>query len=225
MSKESRKKIFTAMMMKNNNQASDSHKHHGMRAQRDYEQPDKEQPIKLHCIQCVNDLVITEDENISIIDNGCNQSILNINSFLIQTHTGIYFSVGGALESMTLSNLEVITDAFTIAILPWTNENVILHFLNQDVVLVSHDNNNQHPTKLCLALLLQDPASKALHPAKLSRNLQTEQGQSFLLLSSTGVGIQSSLTLAYTQATCQKHVQRNLTGFLSALRHHKLSGP
>lgn len=74
--------------------------------------------------------MVAEDEHIGIIDNGCDQSIVNINSFLIQTHTGVFYNVGGALESMTSSTLEVVNDAFTLAILPGLDQNVILH-LNQ----------------------------------------------------------------------------------------------
>ena len=77
--------------------------------------------------------MIAEDEDIGIIDNGCDQSILNLNSFLIQTHTGVFYNVGGALESMTSSTLEVVNDAFTLAILPGLDQNVILH-LNQGLL-------------------------------------------------------------------------------------------
>ena len=42
------------------------------------------------------DLVLPLDEHILVIDNGCDQSIVNLNSFLILSFAGIYFTVGGA---------------------------------------------------------------------------------------------------------------------------------
>ena len=76
--------------------------------------------------RCVDDLIITEDEDIAIIDNGCDQSIISSNSFLIQTHTGVFFSVDGALHGMHSPQLEVVNDAFTLAILP-DRRKIILH--------------------------------------------------------------------------------------------------
>ena len=46
-------------------------------------------------VQRINDLFITEDEGILISDSGCDQSIINLNAFLIQTFTGIEYIVGG----------------------------------------------------------------------------------------------------------------------------------
>ena len=57
-------------------------------------------------------------ENILVIDNGCDQTIININSFLIESFAGIYYNVGGALNIMTQSSLELINKSFTLAILP-----------------------------------------------------------------------------------------------------------
>ena len=61
----------------------------------------------------MDDLLITSDENVLIMDNGCDQSIININAFLISTHLGVYYSVGGALQGMHSSNLELVNNAYT----------------------------------------------------------------------------------------------------------------
>ena len=78
-------------------------------------------------VQRISDLVITEDEGILISDSGCDQSIINLNSFLVQTYTGIDFNVGGALEGMGSSSLELVNDAYTLALLP-TGDKVLLKF-------------------------------------------------------------------------------------------------
>ena len=64
-----------------------------------------------------DNLVITNGEDILVIDNGCDQSIISINSFVVNTFTGVLFNVGGALGSMKSTNLEIVNDAFTVAIL------------------------------------------------------------------------------------------------------------
>ena len=43
----------------------------------------------------LDDLVISTNEHIMVIDNGCDQTIININSFLIQSVTGAYVNIGG----------------------------------------------------------------------------------------------------------------------------------
>ena len=48
----------------------------------------------------MDDLLITSRENVLIMDNGCDQSIVNINAFLIETRLGVYFTVGGAINGM-----------------------------------------------------------------------------------------------------------------------------
>ena len=51
------------------------------------------------------------------MDNGCDQTIININSFIIQSFTENYNNIGGALSNMSSSNLELVNDAITMAIL------------------------------------------------------------------------------------------------------------
>ena len=53
-----------------------------------------------------DDLVIPHAECIFILDNGCDQKIININDFLIQSFTGAFYSVGGSLHAMTSTNLD-----------------------------------------------------------------------------------------------------------------------
>ena len=65
-----------------------------------------------------NNLVIPFNEYILIIDNGCDQTIVNINAFLIESFTGIKFNVGGALNSMKSTKLELVNDTYTLVTLP-----------------------------------------------------------------------------------------------------------
>ena len=51
-----------------------------------------------------------------LIDNGCDQSIINKNSFCINVYTGTYYNVDGAIEGMSASNLELVNDAVTCVI-------------------------------------------------------------------------------------------------------------
>ena len=83
----------------------------------------------------LNDLVIPKDEQIILIDNGCDISIISNNSFLISTFTGIFFNVDGTLYNMKSNNLQLVNDCYATAILP--NNILILIKLNQCLL----DNN------------------------------------------------------------------------------------
>ena len=87
------------------------------------------------CLTIVDYLLIPFMENILVIDNGCDQTIININSFLIQSFAGIYYNVGGALNRMTPSSLELVNEAFTLATLP--DKSKIIFQINQ--VLLNRD--------------------------------------------------------------------------------------
>ena len=66
-----------------------------------------------------DDLVICDEkETIFLVDNGCDQSIVNLNCFVIGLHSGVFYNLGGALEGMHHSNLEVVNNACCLAILP-----------------------------------------------------------------------------------------------------------
>ena len=72
----------------------------------------------LRRLTLVNDLLIPFMGNILVIDNGCDQTIININPFLIESFAGICYNVGGALNSMTSITIELINESFTLATLP-----------------------------------------------------------------------------------------------------------
>ena len=77
----------------------------------------------------VNDLCIPFMENILVVDNGSDQTIININSFLIQSFAGIHYSVGRALNIITPSTLELVNESFTLATLP--NKSKAIFQINQ----------------------------------------------------------------------------------------------
>ena len=52
-----------------------------------------------------------------VVDNGCDQSIITLSSFVVNTFTGIEFSVSGAMASMHCVTLELVNDAYTLATL------------------------------------------------------------------------------------------------------------
>ena len=56
----------------------------------------------LRRLTLVNDHYIPFMENNLVIDNGYDQTIININSFSVQSFAGIQYSVGGSLNSMNL---------------------------------------------------------------------------------------------------------------------------
>ena len=43
----------------------------------------------------MDEIVISLNENLLIIDNGCDQTILDLNSFLVQYFAGINFAIEG----------------------------------------------------------------------------------------------------------------------------------
>ena len=59
----------------------------------------------------IEDLVIpSNNDNILLIDNGYDISIISNNSFLIETYTGTFFNVDGALFNMKSNNLQLVND-------------------------------------------------------------------------------------------------------------------
>ena len=58
-------------------------------------------------------------DSIMVIDSGCDQSIINYNSFVVKSYTGVYFNVGSAVNtSNSCSKLEIVNDAYTVVNLP-----------------------------------------------------------------------------------------------------------
>ena len=77
------------------------------------------------CLRRVKNLVITTNKEILIIDNGCDKSIININSFLTLSSTGTFYNIGGALCSMTSDSLLEVVHACTLATLPDGNKVIL----------------------------------------------------------------------------------------------------
>ena len=71
-----------------------------------------------------------------MVDNGCDQSIINVNLFVVQSFTGEYIYIGGALSTMNSSNLELVNEAFTLAILD--NGKKIILKMNQALLDLSN---------------------------------------------------------------------------------------
>ena len=74
--------------------------------------------ISVYHLNYLNSFVISSNEYLFIIDNDCNQAIININSILAQYFTGICSTIGGALNSMLSSELKLDTDTYTLVTLP-----------------------------------------------------------------------------------------------------------
>ena len=114
----------------------------------------------------VDDLCIPSDENILVIDNGCDQSIININSFLVQSFAGIYYNVGGAISTMKSTNLELVNEAFTLVSMP--DGGKIIFKINQAFL----DKNPQQSEALlqphqarAFGVIVNDCASRYLAPS------------------------------------------------------------
>ena len=52
-----------------------------------------------------------------VIDNGCDQSIINLNLFLILSFSGVHFTVEGAVNTIGSTNLELVSNAYTLVTL------------------------------------------------------------------------------------------------------------
>ena len=77
------------------------------------------QGMSSRCLNYINnDLVILFNENILVIDNCYDQIIANISAFLIESFAGITSNIGGALNSMKSTKLELVKDAYTLVTLP-----------------------------------------------------------------------------------------------------------
>ena len=77
-----------------------------------------------------------------VVDNGCDQSIININYFLVKSFADKLFDIAGALHSMNPSQFELVSDAFTRVTLP-DNSRVIFK-MNQGFFIETH-----HSVKPC----------------------------------------------------------------------------
>ena len=81
-------------------------------------------------IKHFNDLTITSDESILVVDSGCDQSIVSNLVFKIGCRTGVFFDVNGALSGMKGDlPLEVVNNCITTCVLP--NKIRVLLVINQ----------------------------------------------------------------------------------------------
>ena len=64
-----------------------------------------------------------------MIDNGCDQTIIHIDSFLIGTFAGVHFNINGALNKMGSTTLELVSDAYTLVTL--NDNSKVLFKINQ----------------------------------------------------------------------------------------------
>ena len=73
----------------------------------------------------LNDLVIPENENILLINNGYDISIISKYYFSNLTFTGILFNIDGALYNMNSNNLQSVHDYYATVIFP-SNKLVVI---------------------------------------------------------------------------------------------------
>ena len=66
------------------------------------------QKMSSKCLNYVhNDLVVPFNKNILVIENYCDQTIINIRDFLIESFASVQFNVGGDLNIMKSTKLEI----------------------------------------------------------------------------------------------------------------------
>ena len=82
---------------------------------------------KCQRVKYVDELVITTDECIMVVDDGCKYSIVNINSFLIESFAGVMISEDVALHSMAVSRLELVNNTFTLLNLPHCEKFILVY--------------------------------------------------------------------------------------------------
>ena len=59
-------------------------------------------------------VIPTDDEPLAVFDTGCDNSLINLNSFIVGSYLGIYYNLQGALEGMTRSqSLQLANHCFT----------------------------------------------------------------------------------------------------------------
>ena len=52
----------------------------------------------------------SNNEQVMIIDSGCDQTVVNNISFVINSYTGVFFNVSGAIKSSKISTKLVLID-------------------------------------------------------------------------------------------------------------------
>ena len=79
----------------------------------------------------LGNLAVTTNDNDLIIDNDCDQTIINKSDFNIDIHIGILYHVGEALGSMSSSNLELVGSVYTLV---HFQSNKLIFGINQDLL-------------------------------------------------------------------------------------------
>ena len=94
-------------------------------------------------IRIINDLFVSSiNEEILVVDSGCDQSIISYSSFVVGCHTGIQYSVDGALGDMkSKAPLEVVNRFVTCCTLT-ANKNKVLIELNQCLLDLSNQSES-----------------------------------------------------------------------------------
>ena len=162
----------------------------------------------------VDDLVIpSNNENILLIDNGCDISIISNNSFLINTYTGIHFNVDGALYNMKSNNLQLVNDCYTVAILP-LNKLVLLK-LNQcllDKEPSQHESLLQPHQARAFGVVVNDVAKR--HP-----EMDGKQGGQCICIDT------DTLPLHFDGLKCFLHIRKPSPEEIKSLPVYELTSP
>ena len=99
-----------------------------------YAKIEKVAGITVRHLAYIDDLCIPCDKKL-VIDNGCDQSMINTDLFLFQSF--IYCNVGGVTSTMKSTNLELVNEVFTVVSMP--NGGQVILKINQAFL----DKNNQ----------------------------------------------------------------------------------
>ena len=162
----------------------------------------------------IDDLVIpSKNENILLIDNGCDVSIISNNSFLINTYTSIFFNVDGALLNMKSNNLQLVNDCFTVAILP-SNKLVLLK-INQcllDKEPSQHESLLQPHQDKAFGVVVNDVAKR--HP-----EMDGKQGGQCICIDT------DTLPLHFDGWKCFLHIRKPSQEELKSLPVYELTSP
>ena len=78
----------------------------------------KVEKLTIRRLNYLDHLVIPINTHLLIIYNDCDQTIINLNLFLVNFFAGVHFTIGGALSIISSSKLESVNDAYNLVTLP-----------------------------------------------------------------------------------------------------------
>lgn len=59
-------------------------------------------------------VILTDDEPLAVFNTGCDNSLINLDSFMVGSYLGVYYNLQGALEGMTFSqSLQLANHCYT----------------------------------------------------------------------------------------------------------------